>query len=57
MCAALLDWPQATFASSVQVRDSGKSVAVERETDEGQETLQVTVPAVITTDLRLNMPR
>jgi electron transfer flavoprotein beta subunit len=55
MLAALLDWPQATFASKVVVED-GK-VSVTREVDGGLETVSLTLPAVITTDLRLNEPR
>jgi electron transfer flavoprotein beta subunit len=55
MLAALLGWPQATFASKV-VLDGGK-VAVTREVDGGLETLSLTLPAIITTDLRLNEPR
>ncbi|MFC3338676.1 electron transfer flavoprotein subunit beta/FixA family protein [Paracandidimonas soli] len=55
MLAALLDWPQATFASKVEV--AGDSVTVTREVDGGLETLQLSLPAVITTDLRLNEPR
>ena len=55
MLAALLDLPQATFASKVEV-DGGKA-KVTREVDAGLETLEVTLPAVITTDLRLNEPR
>lgn len=55
MLAALLDWPQATFASKVEV--SGDSVSVTREVDGGLETLKLSLPAVITTDLRLNEPR
>ncbi len=55
MLAALLDWPQATFASKVVVAD-GK-LDVTREIDGGLETLQMNLPAVITTDLRLNEPR
>lgn len=55
MLAALLDWPQATFASKVVVAD-GK-VNVTREVDGGLETLSLTLPAIITTDLRLNEPR
>ncbi|CAN5366196.1 electron transfer flavoprotein subunit beta/FixA family protein [soil metagenome] len=55
MLAAILDWPQATFASKVDV--SGESVTVERETDTGEETLKLPLPALITTDLRLNEPR
>ncbi len=55
MLAALLDWPQATFASKVEV--SGASVKVTREIDGGLETIELTLPAIITTDLRLNEPR
>lgn len=55
MLAALLDWPQATFASKVAVAD-GKAT-VTREIDGGLETLALTLPAIITTDLRLNEPR
>jgi electron transfer flavoprotein beta subunit len=55
MLAALADLPQATFASKVEVAD-GKA-KVTREVDGGLETLSVTLPAVITTDLRLNEPR
>ncbi len=55
MLAALLDWPQATFASKVEV--DGDRVQVTREVDGGLETVSLTLPAVITTDLRLNEPR
>mgnify|MGYP000087688237 CR=1 FL=1 len=55
MLAALLGWPQATFASKVDVAD-GKAVVM-REVDGGLETLSLTLPAIITTDLRLNEPR
>ncbi|HEX7642450.1 MAG: electron transfer flavoprotein subunit beta/FixA family protein [Burkholderiaceae bacterium] len=55
MLAALLDWPQATFASKVVV-DGGK-VSVTREVDGGLETVSLTLPAIVTTDLRLNEPR
>jgi electron transfer flavoprotein beta subunit len=55
MLAALLGWPQGTFASKVEVADG--SVSVEREVDGGAETVQLTLPAVVTTDLRLNEPR
>jgi len=55
MLAALLGWPQATFASKVVV-DGGK-VAVTREVDGGLETVSLTLPAIVTTDLRLNEPR
>jgi electron transfer flavoprotein beta subunit len=55
MLAALLGWPQATFASKVVLGDA--SVEVTREVDGGLQTLQLKTPAVITTDLRLNEPR
>ena len=55
MLAALLGWPQATFASKVEIAD-GHAV-VTREVDGGLETLSLTLPAIITTDLRLNEPR
>lgn len=57
MLAGMLDWPQALFASKVEVTDGGKQVAVTREVDGGLETLQMQLPAVITSDLRLNEPR
>ncbi len=55
MLAALLEWPQGTFASKLELTD-GKA-AVTREVDGGLETVSLTLPAVITTDLRLNTPR
>jgi electron transfer flavoprotein beta subunit len=55
MLAALADLPQATFASKVDVADGAVTVA--REVDGGMETLRLSLPAVITTDLRLNEPR
>ena len=55
MLAALLDWPQATFASKIEV--SGETANVTREIDGGLQTLSVSLPAVITADLRLNEPR
>jgi electron transfer flavoprotein beta subunit len=55
MLSALLDWPQATFASKVEV--SGGKAAVIREVDGGLQTVEVQLPAVITADLRLNEPR
>lgn len=55
MLAALLDWPQATFASKVEI--NGEKARVTRETDSGLETIEVTLPAVISSDLRLNEPR
>jgi len=55
MLAAKLGWPQATFASKVEL--TGKTAQVTRETDAGGETLQFDLPGVITADLRLNQPR
>ncbi len=55
MLAALLGWPQGTFASEVAISDG--SVNVTREIDGGLETVKLTLPAVVTTDLRLNEPR
>jgi electron transfer flavoprotein beta subunit len=59
MLAALTDWPQATFASKVEVEGTspGGKAKVTREVDGGLETLSITLPAIITTDLRLNEPR
>jgi electron transfer flavoprotein beta subunit len=55
MLAALLDWPQATFASKVELNSD--SLSVTREVDGGLQTLRLSLPALITTDLRLNEPR
>jgi len=55
MLAALLDWPQGTFASGVELSD-GKARVI-REVDGGLETIEIDLPAIITTDLRLNEPR
>ena len=55
MLAALQSWPQATFASKVEL--AAESAQVTREIDGGLETLQIKLPAVVTTDLRLNEPR
>jgi electron transfer flavoprotein beta subunit len=55
MLAALLGWPQGTFASKVVIE--GETLTVTREVDGGLETLALTLPAIITTDLRLNEPR
>jgi electron transfer flavoprotein beta subunit len=55
MLAALAGWPQGTFASKVEV--DGQAVKVTREVDGGLETVRLALPAVITTDLRLNEPR
>jgi electron transfer flavoprotein beta subunit len=57
MLSALLGWPQATFASKTVFTDDKKTLLVTREVDGGLETLKVNLPAVITTDLRLNEPR
>ena len=55
MLAALLGWPQGTFASAVTIE--GDAVTVKREVDGGLETVRLTLPAVVTADLRLNEPR
>ncbi|NVM74481.1 electron transfer flavoprotein beta subunit [Duganella sp. SG902] len=55
MLAALLDWPQATFASTLEI--DGAHARVSREIDGGLETLRLELPALVTTDLRLNEPR
>jgi electron transfer flavoprotein beta subunit len=55
MLAALMDWPQATFASKVEL--TMDKVTVTREIDGGLETIAMSLPAVVTTDLRLNEPR
>ena len=55
MLAAILNWPQATFASKIDVKE--KSLEVTREIDEGLETIEVNIPAIVTCDLRLNEPR
>src|SRR3970040_444226 len=55
MLAALLNWPQATFASKVKVE--GDKATVTREVDGGLETIALKLPAIVTTDLRLNEPR
>ena len=55
MLAALLDWPQATYASKVEI--DGDKVSVTREVDGGLEVVSLTLPAIVTTDLRLNEPR
>jgi electron transfer flavoprotein beta subunit len=55
MLAALLGWPQATFASKVKL--AGEGAEVTREVDGGLETLAINLPAIVTTDLRLNEPR
>ena len=55
MLSALLNWPQATFASKIEIKD--KALEVTREVDEGLETIEVKLPAIVTCDLRLNEPR
>jgi electron transfer flavoprotein beta subunit len=55
MLAALLDWPQAAFASKIEIE--GGRLRVKREVDGGLETVEMGLPAVVTTDLRLNEPR
>ena len=55
MLSALLNWPQATFVSKIKIKDN--KLEVVREVDEGLETIEVNMPAVVTCDLRLNEPR
>ena len=55
MLSALLNWTQATFASNIEVKDN--SLEVTREIDEGLETVEINIPAIVTCDLRLNEPR
>ena len=55
MLAGLLGWPQATFASKLEIKENKATVT--REVDAGLETIAVNLPAVVTTDLRLNEPR
>jgi len=55
MLAAMLNWPQGTFTSKVNLKD--KTMEIVREIDEGLETLELNLPAVVTCDLRLNEPR
>jgi electron transfer flavoprotein beta subunit len=55
MVSALLNWPQATFASKIKIKE--KKLEVIREIDEGLETIEVNLPAIVTCDLRLNEPR
>ena len=55
MLSALLNWPQATFASKIEIKD--KKLEVTREIDEGLETIEIGIPAIVTCDLRLNEPR
>ena len=53
--SALLNWPQATFALKIDIKDN--KLEIIREIDEGLETIEVNLPAVVTCDLRLNEPR
>jgi len=55
MLSAMLGWPQGTFASKIELKD--KSMQVTREVDEGLETIEINLPAIVTCDLRLNEPR
>ena len=55
MLAAMLNWPQGTFTSKINLKD--KSMEIVREIDEGLETIEVNLPAIVTCDLRLNEPR
>lgn len=55
MLAGILDWPQATFASKIDVKDGG--IDVTREVDSGLQTINFKAPGVITCDLRLNTPK
>ena len=55
MLAALLDWPQGTYANTVEA--AGSDLTVKREIDGGLQTVKMSLPAVVTTDLRLNEPR
>ena len=57
MLAALLDWPQATFASKIELAAGAREALVTREVDGGLQTLRVPLPCVFTADLRLNEPR
>lgn len=55
--AAILGWPQASFASKIEIDSSDKSAQVTREVDGGLETIDVQLPAIVTVDLRMNEPR
>ncbi|MDF1683638.1 MAG: electron transfer flavoprotein subunit beta/FixA family protein [Legionellaceae bacterium] len=57
MLAALLGWPQATFASALVLDSNSNKLTVTREVDAGLETISLDLPAVVSTDLRLNEPR
>src|SRR5690606_41250064 len=56
MLAEMLGWPMATFAMSIEAEDGGKALKVGREVDNGVLTLKVTLPAVVTVDLRIVTP-
>ena len=57
MLSGLLGWSQCTFASKLTISEDKKSIEADRETDSGSEKIRISLPAVITTDLRLNEPR
>lgn len=57
MLAGLLDWSQGTFAAKLEVSGDKKEILVDRETDKGSEQIRLSLPTVITADLRLNEPR
>ena len=57
MLADLLGWPQATFVSKIEFVDDKKAARCTRETDAGLEVIEINLPAIVTTDLRLNEPR
>lgn len=57
MCAAMLGWSQGTFASVLNLQSEQNNLRVMREIDEGQQELVISLPAVVTSDLRLNTPR
>lgn len=57
MLAGLMDWPQGTFASKINLDPAQNKITVEREVDGGLQTVSFSLPALITTDLRLNEPR
>ncbi|KAH6587703.1 hypothetical protein BASA50_011307 [Batrachochytrium salamandrivorans] len=57
LLAGIMNWPQATFASKIEFAEAAKKILVTREIDGGLETLETSLPAIITADLRLNVPR
>ncbi len=57
MLAGLLDWPQATFVSKIELLDDRSRARCTRETDAGLEVIEINLPAIVTSDLRLNEPR